>query len=150
MIELDNKIIRLEVEKNDNKIDFNMKPDFMNATVSVLKNSAEKNILTSSHAILEIIKNGYDADATKVKIKFNQEKDHIIIEDDGEGFTSSGYEAFKLVGKTNKKQNQKTKKGRLITGMNGSGAYSTIKLGKRLEINSYNKENNYFLSKGIN
>ncbi|MGL5268668.1 MAG: ATP-binding protein [Spiroplasma sp.] len=126
--------------------------DRMDVTVGILKNIASRNIVSNSHAILELIKNGFDEDSTEVLVKFiyeNGKISEVRVIDEGYGFTESGFNSFKLVGKSQKIINVKTPLGRITTGMYGSGAYSTIKLGNYLKINSANYEKDYFLNKEI-
>lgn len=102
-------------------------------------------------ALIELIKNSYDADATWVQIRFNgfEKKDgnltaskdsSIEIEDDGIGMTfeiikdvwlnpASPYKYFK------KRQGDNiTAKGRIMQGEKGIGRYAAFKLGDTVEI----------------
>lgn len=98
-------------------------------------------------ALVEIIKNSYDADASWVKVTFqNFDPDFganslskIIIEDDGVGMTESIIEShwvnpatpIKFLGK---QADPLTKKGRVIQGEKGIGRFALLKLGRRIEI----------------
>jgi signal transduction histidine kinase len=100
-------------------------------------------------ALVEIIKNSYDADASWVKVTF-QDFDpdfgatsisKIIIEDDGIGMTESVIEnhwvnpatPIKFIGK---QSNPITKKGRVIQGEKGIGRFALLKLGRKIIINT--------------
>jgi signal transduction histidine kinase len=107
-------------------------------------------------ALVEIIKNSYDADADWVKVtfqgfgdKFTTNKDSkIIIEDNGHGMTLSVIEKAWLNPATpvklNLKSNEKytTTKGRIIQGEKGIGRFALLKLGKKIRVITRPKDNN--------
>ena len=98
-------------------------------------------------ALVELIKNAYDADASWVKVTFEgfssdfrpNASSRIIIEDDGEGMTRDTIEnhwvnpatPMKLVGK---KTFPRTKKGRFIQGEKGIGRFALLKIGRNITI----------------
>jgi len=88
-------------------------------------------------ALLEVIKNAYDADATRVVVKFeNMRKDgKIIIHDDGHGMS---YEDIKnkwmKIGTTDKLDNPFTRRGRRKIGEKGIGRFALQKLAKKLTL----------------
>jgi hypothetical protein len=99
-------------------------------------------------ALIEIIKNSYDADADWVKVSFQNFADNytyddtskIIIEDNGQGMTLDTIKNHWLnpatPDKLNKKraERQKTAKGRIIQGEKGIGRFAMLKLGKKITI----------------
>ncbi len=94
-------------------------------------------------ALLELIKNSYDADAKKCDVTLDnlniEEKGTIIIEDDGSGMT---FDVIKHVwmepGNTHKRSDvlsgKRTPLGRLPIGEKGIGRFGIHKLGKSIEI----------------
>ncbi len=123
----------------------------MSATVSSFQVNArlilelgDELIRNSTVALLELVKNSYDADSSKVKISFSDlDKpliSQIIIEDDGEGMDLKTIEDAWLVIGTDykkKKYNNKTlttKFKRLPIGEKGIGRFGAHKLGDKLEI----------------
>jgi signal transduction histidine kinase len=98
-------------------------------------------------ALVELIKNAYDADASWVKVSFEgftsefegTANSKIVIEDNGTGMTRDTIEnhwvnpatPIKLIGK---KTNQYTSKGRAIQGEKGIGRFALLKLGRTIEI----------------
>ncbi|SHH10364.1 sensor histidine kinase [Massilia sp. CF038] len=100
-------------------------------------------------ALVEIIKNSYDADASWVKVTFEgfdpdfgaNSTSRIIIEDDGIGMTESIIEdhwvnpatPLKFIGKQG---SPVTKKGRVIQGEKGIGRFALLKLGRKIEIST--------------
>lgn len=98
-------------------------------------------------ALIELIKNAYDADASWVKISFNgfgtdfkiTEKSKIIIEDSGHGMNAELIEKHWLnpatpEKKIRKKKKPLTKSGRVIQGEKGIGRFAILKLGRKINI----------------
>ena len=102
-------------------------------------------------ALVELIKNAYDADASWVKLTFKSfNKDfqavgsnaRIIIEDDGVGMSRDIIENHwvnpatpgKLIDKQSKRH--KTTKGRIVQGEKGIGRFALLKLGRCVEMTS--------------
>lgn len=98
-------------------------------------------------ALIEIIKNAYDADASWVKVTFEGfgegykilPKSKIIVEDDGVGMTKKILEEHWIspatpVKRLAKAQNDTTSKGRKIQGEKGIGRFAILKLGKTISI----------------
>jgi signal transduction histidine kinase/uncharacterized protein YacL (UPF0231 family) len=112
-------------------------------------------------ALIEIIKNSYDADADWVKVSFQSFTDNfeynitskIIIEDNGCGMSLDIIKSHWLnpatPDKLNKKREgkQKTVKGRIIQGEKGIGRFAMLKLGKKITITTRQKndENEYVI-----
>ena len=98
-------------------------------------------------ALVEIIKNAYDADADSVKVTFSRfDKNYqfspqskIIIEDDGVGMTKQILTEHWVspatpVKKIGKETTDATAKGRKIQGEKGIGRFAILKLGKTVSI----------------
>jgi hypothetical protein len=103
-------------------------------------------------AVIEIIKNSYDADAENVFVRFfnlknfgktyvkEHEKPFIEIEDDGEGMPLKIIKDVWLrpatPNKLSKKKNKQsfTAKGRIIQGEKGIGRFSIHKLGEKIDL----------------
>lgn len=112
-------------------------------------------------ALIEIIKNSYDADADWVKVSFlnfteefgYDSSSKITIEDNGQGMTLDTIKAHWLnpatPDKLNKKKlkKQQTSKGRVIQGEKGIGRFAMLKLGKKITITTRpkNGENEYVI-----
>lgn len=104
-------------------------------------------------ALIELIKNSYDADADWVKVTFQgfgdnyliEQDSKIIIEDNGDGMSQQIIENHWLnpatpEKKRRKKTNDTTKKGRIIQGEKGIGRFAIFKLGRKIDIISKTKE----------
>ena len=98
-------------------------------------------------ALVELIKNSYDADASWVKVSFIDfktdfsltEKSKIIIEDDGCGMDADILKKHWMnpatPDKLRKKEiSAKTEKGRILQGEKGIGRFAVFKLGKNIKI----------------
>ena len=104
-------------------------------------------------ALVELIKNSYDADADWVKISFDNFGDNlevlseskIIIEDNGEGMTLETIEKAWMNPATPNKFSKgepirtKTKR-RTVQGEKGIGRFASLKIGKKIDI--YTKPEN--------
>lgn len=98
-------------------------------------------------ALIELIKNSYDADASWVKVSFIDFGDDfsankaskIIIEDDGCGMNEMILLTHWLNPATpdklkRKRSNPRTQKGRVLQGEKGIGRFAILKLGKKITI----------------
>ena len=103
-------------------------------------------------AVIEVIKNCYDADAEKVQVRFfniqnhgksyltDLERPYIEIEDDGDGMTLKTIKEIWLRPATpykldkKKQKNNYTAKGRIIQGEKGIGRFAIHKLGEKVEV----------------
>ena len=115
-------------------------------------------------ALVEIIKNSYDADATWVKVEFvdfgedfsQTPSSKIIIEDNGFGMNRDILEHHWLNPATpvklkKKKDNPRTPKGRIIQGEKGIGRFSVFKLGNDITVTTRRqkqKSNGEFINEG--
>ncbi|WP_433943160.1 ATP-binding protein [Paenibacillus sp. SN-8-1] len=121
--------------------------------VRLLKMLGEDLIKDSKTALIELVKNAYDADATWVTVNFKNfgdnfsvtAKSEIIIEDNGDGMTDDILRnewlnpgtPFK---KNMKKNNHVTEKGRILQGEKGIGRFSMFKLGRIIELSTKHQE----------
>lgn len=98
-------------------------------------------------AIVELVKNSYDADANWVKVTFKNfnndfsanESSKIIIEDDGYGMdkyiiTNHWLNPATPEKKIRKMESKRTPKGRIMQGEKGIGRFAIFKLGKKITI----------------
>jgi signal transduction histidine kinase len=88
-------------------------------------------------AVVELVKNAYDADSTKVKVKFESDSDGIpvrlIIEDDGAGMSlDTVLHAWFEPGTDLKKNANRSPGGRLYQGAKGVGRFAAARLGESL------------------
>lgn len=103
-------------------------------------------------ALLELIKNAYDADATKVKVSMNKVQDKksgiITIEDNGEGMNLDLIKTVWMEPGSNKKLLDVNKKrrtrtfNRAVLGEKGIGRFAVHKLGDQIEVITKKKNEN--------
>lgn len=109
--------------------------DFVNFTVdaALLRELGERLVGKPEVALAELVKNAYDADATKVRIVFSE--DTIQVHDNGHGMTRREFERFWMrVGTTHKQNVPKTGLGRVVTGSKGVGRLAVQFLGQGCRI----------------
>jgi HSP90 family molecular chaperone len=123
-----------------------------NISAAVVRQLGEELVTEEVTAVMELVKNSYDADASWVKIDvnskqslaspkyhYNNDRGYISIADNGFGMTESdivnGWMVISLSGKRKMKAlGQKTAAGRTPLGDKGLGRLSTQRLGNRLEM----------------
>ena len=126
--------------------------NFFQPRARLLLQLGDKLIKNENIALLELIKNSYDADARKVTVKLrhlkNKDLSYIEILDDGEGMNMKIIEEVWLEpGSDHKeiltKKNIRTKKyKRLPIGEKGIGRFGVHKLGNKIELVSRQKDKN--------
>lgn len=101
-----------------------------------------QNFTTSESAILELVKNAYDADAKNLLIEIN--KDKIEILDDGKGMDENDIRKnWMYVGKSDK--GYKNEEGdRVLAGSKGVGRFALAKLGNKAIIHTKKIDSNGF------
>lgn len=115
-------------------------------TPRILSHLGEDLIKSDSIALLELVKNSYDACAKNCLVDFNFQNDklsEIIIEDDGCGMNLDIIEnVWLVVGTTNKLDKlEKNDCGRVPLGEKGIGRLGIHKLGKEINLITKTKEN---------
>ncbi len=100
-----------------------------------------ENISSPTIAVLELVKNAYDADATKVVVRFlgaSTEVGYIEIVDDGEGMNLADLtDKWLVISTNNKRQTPQTRKGRVKVGEKGIGRIAMNRLGNKAIITTY-------------
>lgn len=91
-------------------------------------------------AIIELVKNTYDADAGFCYLCFDVENDHIFILDNGVGMTKGIIEnCWMLIGTDNKRVEYLSLKNRVKSGEKGIGRFALDRLGNKCKM--YTKHN---------
>ncbi|QGM81709.1 hypothetical protein A6A10_07120 [Otariodibacter oris] len=106
-------------------------------------------------AVSELVKNAYDADATKVNIRFENSEDiggTLVIEDNGSGMTREQLiNGFMRISSTDKLHNPTSDKfKRTRAGQKGIGRFSVQRLGEKLTIITQTAESEESLIIDIN
>jgi signal transduction histidine kinase len=86
-------------------------------------------------AVIELVKNTYDADALMCFICFDINRDCIYIFDNGTGMTRETIENYwMLIGTDNKRSEYQSKRNRIKSGEKGIGRFSLDRLGSKCEM----------------
>ena len=114
-------------------------------TARVAMQLGRESISNSIVAILELVKNAYDADAETVKFRFgNLDQDHplLVIEDDGHGMTEQQLrEGWLVIGTSNKLlSGQSSRKKRVLTGEKGLGRLGLDRLCEKTVVQSFSED----------
>ena len=124
-------------------------------TARVAMQLGRESISNSIVAILELVKNAYDADAETVKIRFgNLHKTNplLVIEDDGTGMNEQQLrEGWLVIGTPNKLlSGQSSRKKRVLTGEKGLGRLGLDRLCEKTVVQSFSEEESSGLELEIN
>ena len=99
-------------------------------------------------ALVELIKNSYDADAYGVKIILenpNTPNSRIILADTGSGMSRDDFEnKWMVIGTNNKISEPYTPKGRKKAGQKGIGRFSVERLAEKVSVYSFTKDESPF------
>jgi len=91
-------------------------------------------------AIIELVKNTYDADASFCFLCFDEKNDCIYIIDNGVGMTREIIENYwMLIGTDNKQREFRSLKGRVKSGEKGIGRFALDRLGNACDMYTQNK-----------
>jgi signal transduction histidine kinase len=106
---------------------------------ALLRELGEKLVETVHLALAELVKNGYDADATLVEIIFTKDSNgqsQIVISDNGTGMNFEAIEDYWMRIATTNKVDQGVSRvfGRPLSGAKGIGRFSCRRLGTHLKI----------------
>jgi hypothetical protein len=86
-------------------------------------------------AVIELVKNTYDADASLCYVCFDVEHNNVYIIDNGIGMTKETIENYwMMIGTDNKKENFKSNKKRIKSGEKGIGRFALDRLGSKCEM----------------
>lgn len=107
----------------------------------IIRTIGDRLISGPEAAVIELIKNSHDADASYVRVVFHpplaKGEGLIVIEDDGHGMTLEDIERKWMEPATNDKQERKVSPGgRQLLGSKGIGRFATARLGRYLEMDS--------------
>lgn len=96
-------------------------------------------ISDEQYAIVELVKNSYDADATRVDVIFEGDNpeypERIIIKDNGHGMSlETVFEGWFEVGTKLKRKTNRSPGGRLLLGEKGIGRFAAARLGDTLTL----------------
>ena len=100
-----------------------------------------QNFTNEETAVLELVKNAYDAKANNLRLRFEEDKLYIL--DDGEGMSAEDIRMhWMYVGKSDKQYEiiDENDNKRILAGSKGIGRFALSRLGGKVSI--YSKKNN--------
>ena len=105
----------------------------------IIRTIGDRLISGPEAAVIELVKNSYDADATKVRITFfpplRAGQGEILFEDDGHGMSLSDIqEKWMEPATSDKKERRESPNGRKLLGSKGIGRFAAARLGGYLEL----------------
>lgn len=104
----------------------------------ILKRLGEELNPNPVRGIIELVRNSYDADATKCEIELDNVNDiggTIKIIDNGDGMSENEIlNGWLVLGKSSKTQNRETRLGRLPVGDKGLGRLAAIRMGSKTSL----------------
>ncbi len=103
----------------------------------ILRELGERLVKQPEVAVVELVKNSYDADASKCVVAFNS-PESVTVSDDGIGMTLDRFiEGWMRIGTSSKEESVVSEKFvRLITGEKGIGRFAVRFLGRELKLES--------------
>ena len=115
----------------------------------LLKSIIGKDLITDDNiAVLELVKNSFDAGSNQVKISFenlNKKESKLVIADLGSGMSAFDLENKWLNIAYSEKKIKREEYGRILAGNKGVGRFSCDRLGKQLAIYTKTSENDFYL-----
>jgi signal transduction histidine kinase len=115
--------------------------DTLRPRARIIRAIGEDLISNETIALVELIKNSYDADAHKVSITFESPlavgQGAIVVKDDGHGMTREVLKSAWLEPATiSKKNSHRSPGGRRVTGEKGLGRFAAARLAEKMHVES--------------
>jgi signal transduction histidine kinase len=115
--------------------------DTLRPRARIIRAIGEDLISNPTIALVELIKNSYDADAYKVTVTFESPlvvgKGAIVVQDNGHGMTRSVLKSAWLEPATiSKKNKHRSPGGRRVTGEKGLGRFAAARLAEKMHVES--------------
>lgn len=100
-----------------------------------------ENVASLDGAVLELVKNTYDADATKCILYYDKEEETLYLMDNGCGMNEQIIEEHWMnIGNSSKYKDYTTRKGRVQTGAKGIGRFALDRVGNNCTMYTKNSE----------
>lgn len=112
------------------------------AEARLLQELGERLVAQPEVALVELIKNSYDADASCCDIGFSSDGKVLVVQDNGHGMTKEEFETRWMTIATSKKAEERISRryGRELTGQKGIGRFAVRFLGSKLRVVSISND----------
>jgi signal transduction histidine kinase len=118
-------------------------PAAFSVSARVAMQLGRESVASSNTAIVELVKNAYDADARRVTLRFTglgTDEATLVVSDNGHGMTEDELrEHWLCIGTTNKQDSRLSKEGRIQTGEKGLGRLGLDRLCQRTTLQTRRK-----------
>ena len=113
---------------------------------ALLKELGERLVGRPAVALAELIKNSYDADATKVEVHLGE--DSLVISDNGQGMTENEFETFWMrIGSQHKREMAHSRKlKRPLTGSKGVGRLAVQFLAHCVQVSTKSADDDFLVA----
>lgn len=109
-------------------------------STAVLQRLGEELITSMAQGVVELVKNSYDADASRciIEIKNTSEPGGtVVIKDDGDGMSDADIRnGWLVIGRSTKVSNKTTRRGRLPAGSKGLGRLAALRMGEEVSLST--------------
>lgn len=124
------------VPETDTKMAHNAQTIYFSSDSQLLAELGERLISTPQIALSELVKNSYDADASKVNIWLSDDGKCLNIQDDGHGMSEEEFtNSWMRIASSRKQKEERSRKyKRLFTGSKGVGRFAVRLLGNNLSL----------------
>lgn len=110
-----------------------------------------ENVSNLEGAILELVKNTYDADASKCILYYDKELDTLYLMDNGYGMTEEVIQKhWMTIGNSSKHTNFVTSKGRIQTGAKGIGRFALDRVSDKCTMYTKNRKDKNLIEWTVN
>lgn len=116
-----------------------------NVSAKTARLIGRENVSNLEGALIELIKNTYDADATKCIIYFEQSTNTLFIIDNGTGMSKNTIiENWMTIGNSSKLDNLLTASGRVNTGEKGIGRFALDRISSKCKMYTNNGKSKFY------
>ena len=109
-------------------------------STEILRRLGEELVTSSSQSIVELVKNSYDADASRCIVELQNTDEPggtVVVTDDGNGMSSSEiHNGWLVIGRSNKVSSIPTGRRRLPAGSKGLGRLAALRMGEEVYLST--------------
>ena len=115
-----------------------------NVSAKTARLIGRENVSNLEGAVIELIKNAYDADAKKCVVYYEESSNKLFLIDNGSGMTKDIIvNNWMTIGNSNKKDNVYTRSGRVNTGEKGIGRFALDRISEKCDMLTVSKSQKF-------